>query len=170
MKSFSLTFASLTILGSIALFALQGCGSGEPNSDLLKTTPPQRQQPRIVDGVMDLGAADALVTDILNESRNNFVHSSHLQNVHTVKADFRFNSGSHSAFFIDPDLGLRNCQGTQPFVTWSLQNLQGDRTVQARTEVPVTLHTDYVLHVHVESLHCEEFSVVFGLRHEGAGD
>lgn len=119
-------------------------------------------------GVIDLGTGKAFVTEMLDESRYNFLEPKGLGlNIVSVKAHFRFSSQGNTQLFVDPDYdNLPYCNGVKPTVTFNLQDSQSSVDVPSRTRIAIASSTDYVLNVTLSNLKCTEDSValMFGLR------
>jgi hypothetical protein len=153
-------------------FCLCACGSDSnspsANNQAGGSQPPVEQ---VSNGVMDLGSSKPYITDMLDESQNNWVQPSTINtSINTVKAHFVFNSQDNSEIFVDPNLGnLVFCKG-RPTVEFDLGDATGNsQQIQIRTRTSISSNTDYILNVTISNVNCtgtgnEALALPFGLR------
>jgi hypothetical protein len=155
MKTLYIPFSVLIVLG------LSSCTYTADSTDSGAV------QPQADYGVVDLGEGRVVVTDVLDESRNNNVNPHGLDSsVHTVTTHASFYTGSDSYIYLDPDFHSLRCDnGAYPNLRVSLNRGYGETSFSPRTRVYVSPYTDYVLTLTFDLDHCyDEFSFWFGLR------
>lgn len=136
------------------------------NSSNDSISSPAQTPPVVVNGVIDLEGS-LLVTEILDESRYNYVQVQNLTGVHTIIAHSKFKSAQNNFIFIDPDLNASHCNnGVRVPTVFTLIDSSGNALeAPVRQRFTVLPENEYTLVSKFDLTNCTgAFVYWFGLR------
>lgn len=135
------------------------------NANYIETSGPAQNPPVVTNGVMTLSGS-LLVTDILDESRYNYIQAKNVSGVHTIIVGSKFQSLQNTFIFIDPDLKANCTNGVSVPTTFTMTDSSGNTLeVPMKQKFTVIPQSEYTLSSKTDLTNCTgSFVFWFGLR------